>query len=83
MWSLGAILVFISNKGNHLFQSEQHVRDWTGGSPLNHAIYSIGLRALIANLLHPTIPELRPTAEEVERESRKDNRQQSDEAHRT
>ena len=81
MWSLGCVVSFIANKGDHLFQSEQQVRDWTCGSSLNHDIYSIDLRALIANLLRPTTPERRPTAERVKNESRKDNRQQSDEEH--
>ena len=78
MWALGAVLSFIANKGNDLFKSEQQVRAWPGGkSTLDRAIYSIDLRQLTADLLYPK-PELRPTAEKVNSECLKDNRQDND-----
>ena len=74
MWALGMVLSFIANKGSHLFKSKHQTRAWTGESSLDHAIYSMDLRKVVAGLLSPR-PELRPTAEEVNSESQKENRQ--------
>ena len=70
MWGLGAVLYFIANKGNHLIKCECELRAWTSGHSLVSAIYSIDLMQLISKLLRPK-PELRPTAEQVTRETKK------------
>ena len=75
MWSLGAVLSFVANKGNHLFKSANELRAWKGGDSLDPAtIYSKELGELISDLLRPE-PELRPTAEKVTSETIKENRQ--------
>ena len=75
MWSLGAVLSFVANKGNHLIKCACELRAWTGErDSLIPAIYSIALKQLISDLLHPK-PELRPTAEKVASETKKENRQ--------
>ena len=82
MWALGAVLYFIASKGNHLFQSAFEVGAWRGGSSLGldrTTIYSFDLRLLISDLLRPK-PELRPTAEQVTCETKKNNRQAHDQA---
>ena len=74
MWSLGAVISFIANKGVHLFKSEQAVKKWPGGkSTLDRSAYSIELRQLTADLLSPTVIS-RPSAEKMHGECRKGNR---------
>ena len=78
MWSLGAVLSFIANKGKDLFESAEQVRRWKGGkSTLDNALYSIDLRQLIADLLCPT-PESRPTAKKLISEGQKETRQKKE-----
>ena len=80
MWALGAVLYFIANKGKHLFESAFEVGAWKDGDSLNRQCkYSIELRHLISALLCPK-PELRPTAEQVKIETKKENRKAYDQA---
>ena len=79
MWAFGAVLYFIANKGKHLFQSAFEVGAWKGADSLNRAIYSNDLIDLISALLCPK-PELRPTAEQVKCETKKENRKAYDKA---
>ena len=75
MWSLGAVISFIGNKGVALFDYEYSVKKWPGGrSSLSTIEYSKELRKLTAYLLSPD-PNQRPTADEVVNEARKENRQ--------
>ena len=78
MWSLGAVISFYCNKGEHLFKDPRSVERWKGGkSTIRRDKYSINLRQLVADLLSPNASS-RPSAEKVWEESCKDNRQEGD-----
>ena len=75
MWSFGAVISFIANKGNHLFKSVPNVLVWPGGkSSLDSSVYSIELRQLTADLLNPDM-NFRHSADKVNFEANKANRQ--------
>jgi len=75
MWSLGVVMSFWCNVGAHLFSDLATILRWPGGRSSLPKHYSIHLRQLIADLLHPD-PNLRPSAKKVWEESNKDNRQE-------
>ena len=61
IWSLGAIISYVANDAEHLFNSSSEVLDWTGeGSPVR-TIYSRELRDLVLSALNP-VETRRPTA---------------------
>ena len=78
MWSLGGIMSFWCNVGQHLFADLGKIISWPGGKSTLPKHYSIELRQLVADMLHPD-PQCRPSAEKVLRETKKDNRQQKGE----
>ena len=61
MWSVGAIMSFICNRGEHLFTDRNSVLTWPGERNALPRHYSIDLRRLVTDLLHPN-PDGRPTA---------------------
>ena len=75
LWSLGAVISFRCNR-QHLFTSLRSVERWTGGrSSLDRRRYGLSLRRLLRHLLCP-VAALRPSAQEVLQECRRDSRQQ-------
>merc|ERR1712126_775621 len=74
MWSLGNIMPFWCNGGTHLFADLGKIISWPGGKSTLPGRYTIGLRQLVADMLHPD-PQCRPSAEKVLQETEKDNRQ--------
>ena len=82
MWSLGAVMSFYCNE-RHLFTNFPSILKWKGGkSPINNydLEYSSDLRQIVANLLSPKASR-RPTAQKVDDESMKNNRQRLDLPH--
>jgi len=74
IWSLGAMMSYLCNR-RHLFINWQQVANWAGGkSTISRVKYSIDLRQLVADMLHPE-SESRPTAKHIEQECYKNNRQ--------
>ena len=65
MWSLGAVLTFIANCGEHLFRTEQDVFQWKGEkSPMKREFKYPELHTLVLSLLSVD-KHKRPSAEEV------------------
>merc|ERR1712168_1237888 len=64
------------NVGEHLFADLGKIITWPGGKSTLPGNYTIGLRQLVADMLHPD-PKCRPSAEKVLRETKKDNRQEN------
>ena len=65
------------NAGRHLFNGPQPVLQWPGGkSTLDSNKYTHGLRQLVADMLCPNAG-LRPSAQRVNDETFKDNRQRN------
>ena len=65
MWSLGAVLTYIANGGEHLFRAEQDVFQWKGEkSPMKREFKYPELHSLVLSLLSVD-KHKRPTAEEV------------------
>ena len=51
MWSLGAVLTFIANDGEHLFRNEQDVFQWKGEkSPMKRQFKYPELHTLVLSL---------------------------------
>jgi len=76
MWALGGIVSFWCNVGKHLFADLGKIITWPGGKSTLPPNYTIGLRQLVADMLHPD-PAARPTADKVLRETKSDNRQEN------
>ena len=67
MWSLGAVLTYMANDGEHLFRRERDVFNWRGGpgmSPMRRQVKYVDLHRLILSLLSVDKHE-RPTARQV------------------
>jgi len=76
IWSLGAMTSYICNR-RHLFSTPNQVANWEGGkSTISRSKYSIDLRQLVADMLHPD-SESRPSAHTLEQECYKNNRQKN------
>ena len=65
MWSLGAVLTYMANDGEHLFRSEKDVFNWRGDrSPMRRQFRYPELHQLILSLLSFN-KHYRPTAQQV------------------
>jgi len=76
IWSLGGIMSFWCNVGTHLFADLGKIITWPGGKSTLPGRFNIGLRQLVADMLHPD-PKCRPSAEKVLQETKKENRQEN------
>ena len=71
MWSLGAILSFVANDGEHLFRTAQDVFKWKGEkSPMKKEFKYPELHTLVLSLLSVD-KHKRPSAMEVLKDSLK------------
>ena len=65
MWSLGAVLTYIANDGEHLFGNEVDVFNWAGKkSPMRRKFKYPELHSLVLSLLSLD-KHKRPSAEQV------------------
>ena len=53
IWSLGAIIYYIVNDAEHLFNNSSEVLNWRGGESPVRTIYSRELRELVLSALEP------------------------------
>ena len=62
IWSLGAVISFVCNKGKHLFTSKSDVMEWDGSkNPIDEKKYSRYICILLTNIMNPMEKD-RPTA---------------------
>ena len=64
MFSFGALISFVCNKGNHLFRSTDEILNWQGTEDPVPLIYTSDLRNIVSDLLRPNYRN-RPSADEV------------------
>ena len=64
MFSFGALISFVCNKGNHLFRSTDEIFNWQGTEAPVSLIYTSDLRDIVSDLLRPNYRN-RPSADEV------------------
>ena len=70
MWSLGAVLTYIANGGEHLFRTEQDVFQWRGEkSPMKRQFKYPDLNTLVLSLLSVD-KQKRPSADEILKDGR-------------
>jgi len=80
IWSLGAVMAFYLNKGQHPFYSLREVKEHLEDNPVfderAYEKYSRNLRHLVLDMIHPRMKK-RPTAEEILDETEAYDRQES------